>query len=400
MSVPISPNPSGYSRLSAAPGSANNVVSFQRQPQPSLTTVRPGDIPELSRYFDPKTLPGAIPKNPVPVAPFPFFNTPSKKQPATKLNSGDRPQDFSQFHYRLSFDYNERQWWNGEIKTVTNVSEHWGPVGGLVFGNSYRGYIESIDVLSAGFYPGSGQPGNVEFRWLIADWEPNEIFNIHNVKLEKIYPNGYVEPDNFQPSKFPPNTIPDAPPKLPPPVTPDQYPDHGTVPFRRKQPAPFPAPPVPSPFFPTGISQRQLAFKRLDDNTNIFWRIKAEVFSSGNPEDDLANLLVSRITEFMAIYSRGSASLSPKSGEGTIQADTPTRLLQANNKRQMVIIRTTDVAVQLYASVDDQGAPVGMLESLAPNETYEFPVEQGIYRGEIFVVSSSDTKVNYTEYSA
>lgn len=153
-------------------------------------------------------------------------------------------------------------------------------------------------------------------------------------------------------------------------------------------------------FFPTGISQRQLAFRRLDDNTNIFWRIQAEVFSSGNPEDDLANLLVSRITEFMAIYSRGSTSLSPKSGEGSIQADTPTRLLQANDKRQMVIIRTTDTAVGLYSSLDDQGNPVGMLESLAPNEVYEFPAEQGIYRGEIFVVASSDTKVNYTEYSA
>ena len=153
-------------------------------------------------------------------------------------------------------------------------------------------------------------------------------------------------------------------------------------------------------FFPAGLTSRQLAFKRLDENLNIIWSIEAEVYSSGNPENDLANLMLSNINNIMSIYSRGSAGLTPKSGEGSIQADTPTRLLQANDKRQMVIIRTTDFAVQLYAGVDDAGAPVGMLESLAANETYEFPVEQGVYRGEIFVVSSANTEVNYTEYSA
>ena len=153
-------------------------------------------------------------------------------------------------------------------------------------------------------------------------------------------------------------------------------------------------------FFPTGISQRQLAFKRLDENLNIFWRIKAEVYSSGTAEDDLANLLVSRITEFMAIYSRGSAGLTPSSGEQIVQADTPTRLLTENDKRQMLVIRTSDAAIELYAGLDDNGAPVGMLESLAANETYEFPVEQGVYRGEIFVAASTNTKVNFTEYSS
>ena len=242
MSVPVSPLPgaSQYSRLSATPGGANNIVGFQRQPQPSLTTVRPGDIPELSRYFDPKTLPGALPKNPVPVLPLPSFDKPSES-PA-QPSSTQRSKDFSDVRYRLSFDYNETQWWNGVTKTVTNVSEHWGPVGGLAFGNSYRGYIESIDVLSAGLYPWD-EPGEVKFRWLIADWEPNKIFNIHNVKLEKIYPNGFVEPDTFEPSESPPKSVPDAPPNLPPPITPDQYPEHEIVPFRRVKPAPNPTPP-------------------------------------------------------------------------------------------------------------------------------------------------------------
>ena len=153
-------------------------------------------------------------------------------------------------------------------------------------------------------------------------------------------------------------------------------------------------------FFPTGISQRQLAFKRLDENSNIFWRIKAEVFSSGDLETDLANLLVSRITEIMGIYSRGSVGLIPKSGSGNFAADTPTRLLQENDKRQMLVIRTSDVAVSLYSALDDAGAPVGMIETLQPNETFEFPAEQGIYRGEVFVVAVADTEINYTEYSA
>ena len=153
-------------------------------------------------------------------------------------------------------------------------------------------------------------------------------------------------------------------------------------------------------YFPTGISQRQLAFKRLDDNTTIFWRIKAEVFSSGNLDDDLANLMLTRIRNIMTIYARGSAGLTPASGEVPVQADTPLLLIRANDKRQMVVIRTSDAAVKLYAGLDEQGSPVGMIESLEPNETYEFPAEQGIYRGDIYAVASVDTRVNYTQYSA
>ena len=153
-------------------------------------------------------------------------------------------------------------------------------------------------------------------------------------------------------------------------------------------------------FFPTGISQRQLAFKRLDDNTNILWRIQAEVFSSGNPEGDLANLLVSRITDFMAIYSRGNSGLIPNSGNSTLQAGTPTRIVNENSDRQMFVLRTGDVAVDLYSSVNENGQPQGLIESLKPNEVYEFPAEQGIYRGEIFGMADVETQVSFTEYVA
>ena len=153
-------------------------------------------------------------------------------------------------------------------------------------------------------------------------------------------------------------------------------------------------------YFPTGINQRHLAFKRLDENLNIFWRIQAEVFSTGDTEKDLANLLISRITEFMSIYSRGSAGLTPRSGESPLVANTPLLLIRADSKRQMAVIRTSDAAVKIYAALDDQGAPTGMLESLEANETFEFPVEQGVYRGDVYVVSDVDTRVNYTQYVA
>ena len=153
-------------------------------------------------------------------------------------------------------------------------------------------------------------------------------------------------------------------------------------------------------FFPAGLTSRQLAFKRLDENLNIIWSIEAEVFSSGNLDDDLANLMLTRIKDIMTIYSRGSVSLTPASGEVPVQADTPLLLLRENDKRQMVVIRTSDAAVKLYAGLDDQGSPTGMIESLEPNETFEFPAEQGIYRGDIYAVASVDTRVNYTQYSA
>lgn len=153
-------------------------------------------------------------------------------------------------------------------------------------------------------------------------------------------------------------------------------------------------------FFPTGISQRQLAFKRLDDNLNIFWRIKAEVYSSGNPEDDLANLMLTRIRDIMSIYSRGSASLKAASGATNLEPDVGAKVINANANRQMFVIRTNEHEVKLYAHQDEQGNLQDLIETLKPNEVYEFPATQGVYRGDVFAISQMQTKVTYTEYTA
>ncbi len=149
---------------------------------------------------------------------------------------------------------------------------------------------------------------------------------------------------------------------------------------------------------PVGLTNRQLAFKRLDENLHIDWIIQAEVYVSDESETNLANLIVEKLDQIMAIYSRGSLGLTPNSGENQINADTPSLLVREESKRQQLVIRSTTQAIELYSSLNDNGVPQGLIEKLSANEVFELPTTQGVYRGDVYVVASMNTRVNYTQY--
>ena len=54
-------------------------------------------------------------------------------------------------------------------------------------------------------------------------------------------------------------------------------------------------------YFPSGLNEHFLAFKRLDENS-IVWNIKAEVFLSTTAQEDFANYVIARFGELMPLF--------------------------------------------------------------------------------------------------
>ena len=154
-------------------------------------------------------------------------------------------------------------------------------------------------------------------------------------------------------------------------------------------------------YFPSGIAIQQIAFKRLDDS-NIDWNIEAEVFQAANAEEDFANYLISRFGEAMALYTRTSIqNLEVNSDEAQLTANQVVKLVVANPKRRTLTIQNSDRPVTIAAQSDDQGNLSKVFITLLANEVYDFPISQGsIYTGDVFVKSSSDARIGWTEFTA
>jgi hypothetical protein len=153
-------------------------------------------------------------------------------------------------------------------------------------------------------------------------------------------------------------------------------------------------------YYPAGIRQQTLAFKRLD-KTDFNWIIEAEFFRADSQQDDFANYLTTRFGEIMFyLIERGGASnINPNSGNFGAKT-TVERLLEANSNRRALIIRTSNHRVEIYAGKNQDGTGKTLIESVGPNGLFQLPNNNGVYQGDIFVQSkSNESQISYTEYN-
>lgn len=118
-------------------------------------------------------------------------------------------------------------------------------------------------------------------------------------------------------------------------------------------------------------------------------------------EINLVNQITTQVTNTMSnIYSRGNeANLKPTSGKKNLDPNTTTTLIETNDDRAYLTIRVGAEAIILFADKDEQGNGVNIIEELVPGEVYNLPTSDGIYRGDIFALSESQTTVKFTEFS-
>lgn len=170
-------------------------------------------------------------------------------------------------------------------------------------------------------------------------------------------------------------------------------------------------------YFPVGLGEHSLAFKRLD-NSNITWRIEAEVFYSENPAEDYQNYITNRFGQTainqinqtlitntinnMSLYPLlFSGSTTPKSETLKLVANKATKLLSSNDSRTRLRIYSTGHPILLATGFDENGQPLEKLLQLPPNYYHEDVITSaGMYKGDIYAISEQETYITVIEFSA
>lgn len=160
-------------------------------------------------------------------------------------------------------------------------------------------------------------------------------------------------------------------------------------------------------YFPFGLGQPRIGVKRLD-STNLDWTVEIEVLQSLDPIKDFENYLLSRfgatIGELMPLYNRGSG-ITPqdiKSDRISLNAREGKKILEANSRRRNLSIANGSSTLLIYGGVDDKNNPVNTVTTVLPNEVYDFPVNNGLYMGEVWAMNltTSFATAGYTEFNA
>ena len=154
-------------------------------------------------------------------------------------------------------------------------------------------------------------------------------------------------------------------------------------------------------YFPVGIEEQKIAFRRLDDSSAI-WKIQIDLLESSQNEN-LVTYVVNNYREelLMALQPRlYSGEAFPKSSDISLSNDQPKRILKANASRVGLTVRSTGQPVILATGFDDNGEPLAVLEKMPPNYNFDFDATlAGAYKGEVWALAGSDTEVSYTEFS-
>ncbi|MEM9926766.1 MAG: hypothetical protein AAF915_23965 [Cyanobacteria bacterium P01_D01_bin.50] len=159
-------------------------------------------------------------------------------------------------------------------------------------------------------------------------------------------------------------------------------------------------------YFPAGLGQHSLAFKRLD-NSDTSWRIEVEAFYSEDAELDYLNYLQARFGNInieeiiVALYPRAKQSedLVPNSKVVKLEAMKPKLISPSDLLRRKYSVRTGMQGVILATGFNENGKPKQLLEDIPPNYNYDLPsTDNSIYHGEIWAKSYSDTKFSITQY--
>jgi hypothetical protein len=158
-------------------------------------------------------------------------------------------------------------------------------------------------------------------------------------------------------------------------------------------------------YFPQGIAQQQLAFKRLD-STYIDWHIEAEIFYPARGEEDFANYLITRFGELMPLFNEISlqgleVSVTNnfpeirKSNEKYATSTTPVAILIERTNRETASIYNSgsaDITVGfLNLAGDAVDSPLAIIK---PNGIYELPAG---FANELYAVSATASEATVTD---
>lgn len=170
-------------------------------------------------------------------------------------------------------------------------------------------------------------------------------------------------------------------------------------------------------YFPVGVSEHSIIFKRLDKN-NIPWFVELQMFVADNPEEDYQNYLITRfgtnvitrfsqtlitsITKNMSLYPLlFSGSTTPSSETIKLVANKATKLLSSNDSRTQLRIYSTGHPILLATNFDENGQPVEKLLQLPPNYYHEDVITSaGMYKGDIYAIAEQETYITVIEFSA
>lgn len=170
-------------------------------------------------------------------------------------------------------------------------------------------------------------------------------------------------------------------------------------------------------YFPVGLSEHSIILKRLDRNS-IPWIVTLEMFFSDNPEEDYQNYLITRfgsntIEQFsqtlitqsinnMSLYPLlFSGSTTPKSDSEKLTANTPRKILAANDSRTQIRLYSTGHPILLATGFDESGEPLEEILRMPPNYYHEDVITSaGMYKGDIYAISELETNIHVIEFSA
>lgn len=170
-------------------------------------------------------------------------------------------------------------------------------------------------------------------------------------------------------------------------------------------------------YFPAGLNEHSIIIKRLDDS-QIDWFVRIEYYYSDNPTEDYQNYLLTRfgsnaITQFsqtlvnntisnMSLYPLlFSGSTKPKSQSEKLVESTPKKILSANDSRTQVRLYSTNQPILLATGFDEMGEPLEEILRMPPNYYHEDVITSaGMYKGDVYAVSESETNIHVIEFSA
>ena len=169
-------------------------------------------------------------------------------------------------------------------------------------------------------------------------------------------------------------------------------------------------------YFPEGLSEHSIIFKRLDKN-NIPWIVELQMFASDNPIEDYQNYLITRfgtnvINQFsqtlitqsitnMGLYPLlSTGSTTPKSEFKKLLANKPAKILNKNDSRTQIRLYSSGNAILLANGFDETGKPLEEILRMPPNYYHEDVVTSaGMYKGDIWAISEAETYINVIEFS-
>lgn len=170
-------------------------------------------------------------------------------------------------------------------------------------------------------------------------------------------------------------------------------------------------------YFPAGLNEHSIIIKRLDDS-QIDWFVRIEYYYSNNPTEDYQNYLLTRfgsdaITQFsqtlvnntisnMSLYPLlSTGSTSPKSEVKKLLANKSTKILSANDSRTQIRLYSAGHSILLATGFDETGKPLEEILRMPPNYYHEDVITSaGMYKGDIYALSSSETNITVIEFSA